>query len=70
MKIYQRFALQLTAETVEKMEEFMARNPIYSKYGRHQYDGLVKYGLTLEDLEGKFREYDQWIREKIGHGAV
>ncbi len=69
-KIYRHFGLELTAETHEKMENFMARNPIYSKYGRHQYDGLAKYGLTVKDLEEIFHEFDVWIREKTGHGAV
>ena len=69
-KIYQRFGLELTPETERKMEEFMAENPIYSKYGRHKYDGLAKYGLSLQDLEEIFHEYEMWIKEKTGHGAV
>ncbi len=69
-KIYQQFGLELTAETEKKMESFMAENPIYSKYGRHKYDCLSKYGITLQDLEEIFHEYDVWINEKTGHGAV
>ncbi|CAH1783977.1 unnamed protein product [Owenia fusiformis] len=54
-KIYDKFGLELTQETLQNVEKYVAKNPI-NKHGKHSYK-LATYGLTEDGVKNVFKRY-------------
>jgi hypothetical protein len=58
-RIYERFGWELTAETEQRMRDFLADNP-KDKHGAHIYS-LDDFGLTREAINERFHRYIDYL---------
>lgn len=59
--IYEKFGLELTDKTRQKMQHFLNNEP-KNKHGKHEYS-LEQFGLTENDIEKKYQRYIEYITD-------
>lgn len=58
-KIYDKFGMELTEDTKDKMDVFLSKNP-KDVHGVHNYS-LEDFGLTGEQIDSQFKNYINFI---------